>query len=441
MSPGFSFRRFCLRGLAGLALGLVVTTPFVLQGCGSNAADPGTGGAGGGGGGDTDGGPGGTGGGGPGEPEVPISVCPKDPIKTLAGTGARDSASQPAIAWAGNGYLVVWGDARGQAIYGAMVDPKGMPVGGIADFMIADTPGAAGSPEVAALPTPGAGFIVAFEACDPANVQNCGVATIILGSDGRPTTADPVMVAPPIILQRRPYVVTGHDRIYIAYRDKVATHPRPVARVAVLDATGAQMGPGVLADMDSGQYPHVAVSDAATSKVAVVYQREKTTTEDIVLTVLDQDLANPAEVPIRTGVPGEASNPVVNWNVDSWVVAWEDARVEDQPRIYAAVVNGATNAVGTSREAYDENGNWPTIATGGRKTSLIGFYGYPGERVFLSRISADTGLRPGQVVLDTGKFPAVAYNPVSTNDEYAVVYETAQAKNVMFATFTCASAQ
>jgi hypothetical protein len=45
------------------------------------------------------------------------------------------------------------------------------------------------------------------------------------------------------------------------------------------------------------------------------------------------------------------------------------------------------------------------------------------------------------VVLDSGKFPAVAYNPVSTADEYAVVYENDKARNVMFGTFTCASAQ
>jgi hypothetical protein len=194
----------------------------------------------------------------------------------------------------------------------------------------------------------------------------------------------------------------------------------------------------------------VAVSDIANmvSKVAVVFKKDTAGVEDIVLTQFDPELTNPVEVPVRSASVGNgtplgtssASNPVVQWNTNAWLVAWEDER-NDEAQIFAATVDDATSAVSTARLAYEENGNWPTIATGGRNTSLIGFYGYPGQRVFLSRISADTGLRPGQVVLDSGKFPAVAYNKVSTADEYAVVYENDKARNVMFGTFTCASAQ
>ena len=431
-------------GLGPLVL-VAVALPFFVHGaCGSNADDVGTGGASGGGAG---GAMGGAGGGqdpdaeDPMGEEVPVSVCPKDPIVKLAGTGAENSASQPAIAWAGAGYFIVWGDAReGGSIYGAMVDAKGKRVAGNAeDILIANTPGIDGSPEVLAVPGDGAGFLIAFEQCSAAG--NCSVDTIAVGSDGKPAAGVMAQtISPAVNVQRRPYLAAGHGKIYITYRDRVGPTTKPVARVAMLEPTGAQMGAGVLVDMDSGQYPHIAVSANGVAKVAVVFQREKAT-EEIVLTQYDPDLVNPVEVLVRTGIPDEATNPVVQWNTNAWLVAWEDSRAGDLPQIYAATVDDATQTVGQHRPAYDENGNWPTIASGGRNTSLVGFYGYPGQRVFLSRINADTGLRPGQVVLDSGKFPAVAYNPVSQQDEYAVVYENDKARNVMFGTFTCASAQ
>jgi hypothetical protein len=442
--------RFRLRHLAILALGL----PFVVQGaCGGNADDVGgTGGTGGageggaGGGGDA----GGMGGSEPDaeeEPEVPVSVCPKDPIVTLAGTGQMGSAAQPAIAWAGAGYLVVWEDARnGGSIYGAMVDAKGTRLAGSeADILIADTAGSDGAPEVLALPE-GAGFLVAFENCAGAS---CSVDTIVLGLDGRPAAgAVPVTISPATNVQRRPYLAAGFGKIYVTFRERVMTPPAVVARVGILDAAGAMVGTGVLADMTDGEFPHVAVSADGITKVAVVFKKTTAGVEDIVLTQFDPELTNAVEVPVRTASVGNgtplgttsAANPVVQWNTNAWLVAWEDER-NGEAQIFAATVDDATSAVSTARLAYEENGNWPTIATGGRNTSLIGFYGYPGQRVFLSRISADTGLRPGQVVLDSGKFPAVAYNKVSTADEYAVVYENDKARNIMFGTFTCASAQ
>ena len=424
-----------IRTFGGPALALAVALPFVLHGgCGSNATNPGMmGGSSG------DGGPAGGAGGGGGsdEPEVPMSVCPKDPIVTLTTAGVKDSGMQPALAWGGDGFLVVWNDGRDGNIYGALVDAKGKRrPGKEADILIADTPGAAGSAEVVSLPGDD-GFLVSFEEC--ATAAACSVGTVALGADGQPKGM-PTTVSPPANVQRRPYLAAGFGNIYITYRDRVPSSMAPVARVAMLDAGGAQMGEGLLLDPMSGQYPHVAVSDEATARVAVVYEREKPT-DDIVLAIYDKQLAGPpVEVPIRTGMAGGATNCVVSWNTNAWTVAWEDSRSgEDQ--IHSAVVDGTTNQVRLDdKPAYDENGNWPTIASGANGVSLVGFYGYPGQRVFLSRINAQTGLRPGQVVLDTGKFPAVAYNPKSPNDEYAVVYEADQAKHVMFGTFTCASA-
>ena len=141
---------------------------------------------------------------------------------------------------------------------------------------------------------------------------------------------------------------------------------------------------------------------------------------------------------VRTGMASDATNPVVQWNTSRWVVAWEDERAGRGRHLRHRRSIPQGNAQ-HAQQAYDENGNWPTIASGGLMTSLIGFYGYPGQRVFLARVEADGSLKPGQVVLDTGKFPAVAYNdraasrwantPSSTR--------TRSCKEIMFARFEC----
>jgi hypothetical protein len=350
---------------------------------------------------------------------------------------------QPAIIWTGDAYLVVWDDARAggvnRDIYGVMLTADGSRMGG-GDVLIADTPHAALSPEVAPLPG-GQGFVVAFEQCEGPSATGCAagssVATVVLGADGKPAGAPPITISPAVMnLQRRPYLATDTDKVYVTYRDQVAG-PRTIARLSSLDGAGNQTGPGVVLDEASnGQYPHVAVGP---SQVALIYQRTNPNPE-IVLALLSQELAMQREVVLRTGEASEATNPVVQWNTDRWVTAWEDARGGGDPAIYATVVDAQGTAM-AAQAAYDENGNWPTIASGGGMTSLIGFYGYPGQRVFLARMQANGRLKPGQVVLDTGKFPAVAYNGgggVNKMGEYAVVYENESVQQIMFARFECA---
>ncbi len=195
---------------------------------------------------------------------------------------------QPSIAWTGTGYLVAWGDARGGSmdIYGTMLAPDGTRTGSMQDVLLADTAGQASSPEIAA--TGDGGFVVVFEDCDSAGgTGNCSVQSVRVGADGSPQ-GGPVMVSPPVPVQRRPYVATGHGQTYVTFRDKVDAGgmQKTMARLTTLDAGGAATGPGVLVHMQSnGQYPHVAIGP---SQVALVYQRENPSAE-IVLALYDPD--------------------------------------------------------------------------------------------------------------------------------------------------------
>jgi hypothetical protein len=385
-------------------------------------------------------------GGGNAEPDAPVSACPVIPAKRL--TTAPGVSTQAAILSAGSNYLVVWGDGRAggasQDIYGVMLTAQGERLSGSEDVLLADTPQAALSPEVAPLPA-GGGFVLTFESCAQITDDGCqggsAVATVLLDAQGKPVGAPtaPTIVSQAVSVQRRPYLASGNGKLYIAYRDQIAGAggaATTVARLSTLDANGAQEGPGVVADMASnGQYPHVAVGP---DQVALIYQRTKPKTE-IVLAQYDPALAFQREIIVRPGMDSDATNPVVQWNTNRWVTAWEDQRAGEDPLIFATVVDQQGQAL-PAQEAYDENGNWPTIASG-MMTSLIGFYGYPGQRVFLARMEPNGRLKPGQVVLDTGKFPAVAYNATGGTrgmGEYAVVYENETLQEIMFARFECA---
>ena len=114
----------------------------------------------------------------------------------------------------------------------------------------------------------------------------------------------------------------------------------------------AQVEPVVTFDNTSdGHYPHVAVSP---DRVALVYQRNKPLPE-IVLALLDPQLTLQREVVVRPGFDAPATNPVVQWNFQRWVLAWEDAREGDEEGIYATVATGdgsqvETSATGVRRE-------------------------------------------------------------------------------------------
>ena len=372
-------------------------------------------------------------------PPAPPSACPV--ITLVRVTDAPEHSGQPALLWNGSSYVVVWADERngGSDIYGTMLTPQGGRMPGYPDILIADTPRRATSPEIVALPTAGQGYLVAYETCDGPSRDECtmgAVETVALGADGRPT-GTPTVISPAVAEQRRPYLATGHGNVYVTYRDRATatgSAPRTVARLARLNATGALVEPVVTFDeMSDGHYPHVAVSP---DRVALVYQRNKPLPE-IVLALLDPQLALQKDLIVRPGFDADATNPIVQWNLQRWVIAWEDAREGDEEAIYATVATGDGSQVEPPQRAYDENGNWPTIASG-MATSLIGFYGYPGRRIFLARLEATGRLKPGQVVIDDTEsaFPAVAYNDKA--GEYGVVYQNERLDEVMFVTFKCA---
>jgi hypothetical protein len=111
---------------------------------------------------------------------------PAGPDFRVSGLGATGDEYTPAVAWNGTEYLVVWQDGRhiytrGQDLYGRRVSAAGIPIGG--DFRISG-PGATLSEEDPALAWSGSGYLVVW--ADYRNLATRGgdVFGQLLAADG-----------------------------------------------------------------------------------------------------------------------------------------------------------------------------------------------------------------------------------------------------------------
>ena len=120
-----------------------------------------------------------------------------------------------------------------------------------------------------------------------------------------------------------------------------------------------------------------------------------------------------------------------------WVVAWEDEREGGEPAIYATVATARRQLRQHAPARLRRERQLADHRLGRLMTSLIGFYGFPGRRVFLARVEATGVLSPARSSSTTCSFPAVTYN--SAADEYAVVYQNDDSSEILFARFKCAN--
>jgi hypothetical protein len=353
-------------------------------------------------------------------------------------TSAEGASGDASVLWTGNSYLVLWSDARAGAgnadIFMAMLDGNGGRVGNAPDALVVDTPERAISPEVTRLSD--GRFVLAWEGCFGATAGMCeggsSVNTMVLGSNGMPAGGATAIVGPAAV-QRRPYVVTAFGAPHLAFRDLDASG-KPVARVVRLDGSTATATAVTLGGGAESAFPHL---DFARDRLAVVYRRAGMGPE-IVLALLGQGLAVERELVVRSGLPEEATNPVVSWNGAAWTVAWEDER-GGEAQIFASAAVADASQASTGQALFDGNGNWPTVASNGRG-SLVGFYGFPkGAQVLVTRL--DTGGNPAEDTLqvsggsDHGKFPALTYNDKA--DEYGMVWQDDGSGEVFFGRVKC----
>jgi hypothetical protein len=351
-------------------------------------------------------------------------------------SNAEGMSRQPAIAWTGNAYLVVWSDDRAGAgagdLYAATLTPDGGRVGSSSDVLIADVPQHATSPELASLP--GGDHVVVFETCHQFDGQGCaggsGVGTVLVANGQPAGSASAIASAAPV--QRRPYVVSTGKGAYVTYRD--LDGGRTVIRVARLGAGGQLDGaPVLLGNGAEGHYPHLA---AGRDRLGVVYSRGGGSPE-IVLAVLNESLSLQKEVVVRTGFTQDATNPVVAWNGSGFALAWEDER-GGESQIYTAVAAGDGGRAEPPQRLFDGNGNWPAIASNGKHT-LVAFYGFPsGAQVLVARLDG-AGRRVGPILQVSENSGQAKFGALAAGDEgdFGVVWQDDSVEDVFFARIGC----
>jgi hypothetical protein len=383
--------------------------------------------------------PGSTGGSGGGSPPGnggdtgTVAACTV--LESTTVTNAPGASTRPAIAWTGSAYLLVWADQRdgGSDLFMTTLDMHGGRAGGAADVKIAHMATPLGGPELARLSD--GHFMVVFETCaSPACDDTAmGVGAVVLGPDGQPSGA-PLELVGQAAVQRRPYVVAAFGGAYATFRDLDGATIVP--RVLPLGTTGAASGaPVTMGGGAEGLYPHLA---AGGDRLALVY-RKSSGTPDIVLALLDQSLAVKSELPVRTGIAADATNPVAAWNGGGWTVAWEDQSQGPDPFIMGTAATPDNASAFPPATVSEGNGNWPAIASNGRNT-FVAYYGFAGgAQIMLARLD-NAGRRAGDVLQVSaepahGKYPTITHNEV--DDELGVAWQDEGSGEIGFARVKC----
>lgn len=371
--------------------------------------------------------------------DVLLTACaPSSP--TILGTGASVS---PAVSWDGTQYAVVWGDARTDApgIYLRRLDAAGLPMGA-ADVLVGAGTAFVKNPEIAKLPG-AAGHLVVWEDCAAVNGANCDswlVNTRVLDGTYAPV-ATVQTLSPGRAVERRPYVLFGLGKTFVTYRDAAPgdTTNREWITVFAVDAAGAPLAVPAPRLIDipgkDARFPFLAANQ---TNLALVYVEGKNQS-DVVLTLLDANLAVVRDVKVRQNAPGEAYNPQAAWMDNEWVVAWEDARSGSES-VWLGFLAADATSVRTTFSGFSGNSNWPVLGFDGN-SALLAFHAFPngaqviGQEYTLTAapLRAAFGISPLQ--LQNGRFPAVLYN--ASTMEYAVVYVDRIANKASFVRVPC----
>ncbi|MCG5053467.1 MAG: hypothetical protein KA712_10950 [Myxococcales bacterium] len=373
--------------------------------------------------------------------DVLLSACTPGQPQTL-GVGASVA---PALLWGDNRFTVLWGDAREDApgIYLRRLSAEGLPEG-IADVQVGAGTIRAKNPEIA--PHAG-GYLVTWEDCtqivqgkDGPECASWLVNARLLDATFAPTGTVKLM-AETRPIERRPYVLSALGKTFVTFRDSDPNDAtkREWIKVFAVDAAADALAtpPPKLFDVAglSTRFPFLSTNG---THLAVAYVTGEGPSE-LSLALLDGNLSLVQEAKLRTGIPGPATNPQAAWLGSEWLVTWEDSR-GGQERIWAAFVAGNATSVRTAFSVFDSVGlsSWPTLGFDGTN-ALVAFHAFPdGAQVIGQQytpagvaLRGPIGISPLRV--QNGRFPVV----VHTGTEYAVAYVDRKSSRIGFLRMPC----
>ncbi|HET8539400.1 MAG TPA: Ig-like domain-containing protein [Anaeromyxobacter sp.] len=262
-------------------------------------------------------------------------------IAISAGAGYQ---TDPAVAWNGANYLVVWSDDRNGSndIYGARVSPAGAvldPTG----FAIST---ALNNQREPALAWSGTSYLVVW--CDPRTGGLAHIYGARVTGAGEVLDAGGIPISPASSLPSRP-AVAWNGSSFLAAWDEYRNAPWKDVYAVRVSGAGAVLD---AADVDVSRSANAQQGPAMAwdgTNYLVVWQDWRASYSDIYgarLSGADGSLLDPSGIAVSTAT-GNQANPAVSWGGSGYLVVWEDERKSSSDGdIYGARVSGAGAVLG-----------------------------------------------------------------------------------------------
>jgi hypothetical protein len=352
-------------------------------------------------------------------------IGPERAIADLVGGQAQGTPRNPAVAFDGTNYLVVWEDDRfGYDVFGARVtptgtvlDPSGIP--------IATGPDRQMRPAVS---FGGGTFFVVWDTThgDVYEDRQIDVVGARIDPSGAVLEPAPIPVTTAPDTQTRPVVAFGAGLFLVLWEDRPVGSLRSVVTGTRVDLQGSVLDPlGLVLSTVPGNRFEPAVAYGAGSFLVVWRDaRFSPVDTDIFGTRVDPagSVLDPRGIPVSMS-PRAQRAPAVSFNGTNHLVVWADTR-STIPRVFGARVSPAAevldlDGIEIAPSGGGQRGNPAVVAQG--TTYLVAWHGWDayGGPMDLLGARVDAGgaaLDPAGFTIASGQWREVPWRPALGSD-------------------------
>jgi hypothetical protein len=330
---------------------------------------------------------------------------PPEPVggdQVLSSGGGIGAGSRPRAVWNGSGFATAWSDARGgrDAVFVAFADGSGARVG--SEIPVSASSGWAKDPAIA---WTGSGYGVVWADSRDGELETFFTMLDAAGTKLFPEVAltqdDEISGWPDIAWNGRQFGLgwTGElGGLYFTTVDRAGNRTTPIATVSSNFAW-----PNRAAIAWTGEEFAVAWSGTENGHGQVFFQR---------LSATGELLGNPAGV--TTNTAAEASNPRLAWSGSGFAVVWHDRRLGGH-RVFLARLDPSGTKLGEDLRLSDSVSLDPDVAWSGQEFAVAWSDGRDGidRRIYFELVDAGGVPAPPAIRVSSGSpacdYPSVAW--------------------------------
>jgi hypothetical protein len=333
-------------------------------------------------------------------------VSPSGMVLDTAGIAisvAVNTQANPAVAFDGTNYLVVWNDNRNgmdHNIYGARVNQAGtlLDSSGIAIST-------AGSNQISpALAFDSTNYLVVWEDYRNTDIPDIYCARVTQAGGVLDPAGIAISIAPNY--QQNPSIIFGGANYMVAWEDLRNGGEADIYGARV-NQTGTVLDPsGIAVSMAGNKQTSSSVAFNGTNYLVVWADRRSSSIADIYGTRINQagTILDPSGIAISTATKDQKM-PAIMFGVNNYLIIWQDDRNSIAPYYYSDIYGARINETGT---VLDPSGIAVSTAANSQKSPAVAFDGINYLTVWEDNRNSDSvdiyGARINQfgTVLDPG---------------------------------------